>query len=51
MPYRGKPNAPFYLPFVAEKVAQVKGYEVEHLLRQAWHNSLRLFFAENGAAA
>ncbi len=51
VPYRGKPNAPFYLPFVAEKVAQVKGYEVEHLLRQAWHNSLQLFFAESGATA
>ncbi len=44
VPYRGKPNAPFYLPFVAEKIAQVKGYEIEHLLAQAWHNSLGLFF-------
>ena len=45
VPYRGKPNAPFYLPFIAERIAQVKGYDVEHLLAQAWHNSNALFFA------
>ena len=44
VPYRGKPNAPCYLPFIAEKVAQVKGCEVEQLLRQAWKNSVELFF-------
>jgi TatD DNase family protein len=46
VPYRGKPNAPYYLPFIAEKVAQIKGYEIEHLLVQAWNNSLALFFPE-----
>jgi TatD DNase family protein len=46
VPYRGKPNAPYYLPFVAEKVAQVKGYDIEYLLSQAWKNSTRLFFEE-----
>lgn len=45
-PYRGKPNAPFYLPFIAERVAQVKGYSVEALLQQAYKNSYRLFFPE-----
>jgi TatD DNase family protein len=44
VPYRGKPNAPFYLPFVAECVAEVKGMEVEELLRHAYANSHRLFF-------
>ncbi|WP_116364531.1 TatD family hydrolase [Parahaliea mediterranea] len=44
VPYRGKPNAPYYLPFVAEKVAEVKGVAVEELLRQAHANSLALFF-------
>jgi TatD DNase family protein len=44
VPYRGKPNAPFYLPFVAECVADVKGMEVEELLRYAYTNSHRLFF-------
>ena len=45
-PYRGKPNAPYYLPFIAEKVAQVKRVDVEDLLRQAYQNSLALFFEE-----
>ena len=44
VPYRGRPNAPFYLPFIAECVAQVKNCPVEHLLEQAWDNSLRVFF-------
>lgn len=43
-PYRGRPNAPFYLPFVAERVAEVKGIAVEDLLRAVRHNSLALFF-------
>jgi TatD DNase family protein len=46
VPYRGKPNAPFYLPFIAEKIAQVKACEVELVLAQAWRNSMELFFPE-----
>jgi TatD DNase family protein len=45
VPYRGKPNAPCYLPFIAEKIAQVKGCEVEQLLAQAYINSCELLFA------
>ena len=44
VPYRGKPNSPCYLPFIAEKVAQVKQVDVENLLRQVYQNSLALFF-------
>ena len=32
VPYRGRENAPFYLPFVAERIAQEKGYELESFL-------------------
>ena len=46
VPYRGRPNAPFYLPFVAEKVAEVKELPVEELLQITRENSLRLFFPE-----
>jgi TatD DNase family protein len=46
VPYRGKENAPFYLPFVAEKVAEVKEIDVEALLPIAYQNSERLFFAK-----
>lgn len=44
VPYRGKENAPFYLPFVAEKVAEVKGVLVDDFLPVAYANSERLFF-------
>jgi TatD DNase family protein len=47
-PYRGRPNAPFYLPFIAECVAGVKGLEVEELLRGTYSNSLSLFFPAEG---
>lgn len=49
VPYRGKPNAPCYLPFIAERVAQEKELAVEELLIKARSNSLKLFFsAESG---
>ena len=44
VPYRGKANAPYYLPFIAEKVAEIKACDVEHLLLQARENSMALFF-------
>jgi len=44
VPYRGRPNAPYYLPFIAESVAAIKGLDVEELLRQAYSNSVTLFF-------
>ena len=44
VPYRGRPNAPYYLPFIAESVAAIKGLDIEELLRQAYSNSANLFF-------
>ncbi|MEE4277356.1 MAG: TatD family hydrolase [Halieaceae bacterium] len=44
VPYRGQSNGPRYLPFIAEKVAEVKAMEVEALLAQCISNSERLFF-------
>ncbi len=46
VPYRGRPNAPYYLPFVAEEVARCMNLPVEALLAHAWRNSHRLFFGE-----
>ncbi len=46
VPYRGRPNAPFYLPFVAERVAEVKQLPVEDLLDAARRNSMALFFTD-----
>lgn len=42
-PYRGVENAPYYLPFVAEKIAEVKNCPLETVLKQAYQNSLALF--------
>ncbi|MFT4824895.1 MAG: TatD DNase family protein [Halioglobus sp.] len=46
VPYRGRPNAPFYLPFIAETVAQLKDMEIESFLKQVYDNSERLFFTQ-----
>ena len=46
VPYRGKENAPFYLPFVAEKIADVKDLALEDVIVQTYENSLRTFFPE-----
>lgn len=45
VPYRGRPNAPYYLPFIAEQIADIKQLPVEDLLQQAYKNSRDLFFA------
>ena len=44
VPYRGKENAPFYIPFVAEKIAEVKELPLEDVLAATYNNSLRTFF-------
>ena len=44
VPYRGRENAPCYLPFIAEKIAEVKALSVETVLTQAYQNSLRVLF-------
>jgi TatD DNase family protein len=44
VPHRGKENAPFYLPFVAAKIAELKGLNLEELKTQVYQNSLKCFF-------
>ncbi len=43
-PYRGKENAPFYIAFVAEKVAEVKELPIDEVVKTTYQNSLRVFF-------
>jgi len=50
VPYRGKPNAPFYLPFIAETVAGLKNIEIEAFLQQVYQNSHRLFFNDENSS-
>jgi len=42
-PYRGFENAPFYLPFIAEKIAEVKAVDLDTILKRAYQNSIDLF--------
>lgn len=44
-PYRGVENSPKYLPFVAEKIAEVKELNVEEVLKHTYTNSFNLFFS------
>lgn len=39
VPYRGRENAPYYLPFIAEEVAKVKGLDLETVLKTCYQNS------------
>lgn len=44
VPYRGKANAPYFLPFIAEKVAMIKSLDIEELLHHVYTNSMNLFY-------
>lgn len=43
VPYRGKPNQPAYVRYVAEEVARLRGMEIEALERATTENFCRLF--------
>ncbi len=43
MPYRGKPNEPFYLPHTAACLAEVHGLRVEAIAEQTTRNAESLF--------
>jgi TatD DNase family protein len=44
VPHRGKENAPYYLPVIAEKISELKDIELEILKAQVYQNSLDCFF-------
>ena len=46
VPYRGMPNAPYYLPFIAETVADLKEVSTTELLATVHKNSLDCFFPD-----
>lgn len=43
VPHRGKENAPYYLPFVAAKIAELKNLDLEMLKKQVLENSYNCF--------
>lgn len=42
-PYRGQENGPQFLPFIAEKIAEVKGAALNEVLLTCYQNSQNLF--------
>ncbi|MCS4509708.1 TatD family hydrolase [Xylophilus ampelinus] len=46
VPYRGKPNNPSYVPFVARQIASVRGIPVEAVAEATSRNFERLFLKE-----
>lgn len=43
VPHRGKENAPYFLPFIAAKIAELKNLDLEILKHQVYNNSLQCF--------
>lgn len=43
VPFRGKRNSSFNLPYVAEEIAQIKGMSVDEVIRQATENTRKLY--------
>jgi TatD DNase family protein len=42
-PHRGKRNTPGFLRLIAEKVAEIKGIDIEVVMDQTYRNALKLF--------
>lgn len=42
-PHRGKRNEPSYLPYIAEKIAEIKGITVDEVINITTENAKRLF--------
>lgn len=42
-PYRGQENSPKFLPFIAEKIAEIKEIDLDEVLLTCYQNSLNLF--------
>jgi TatD DNase family protein len=43
VPYRGKENAPYYLPFIAEYIAELKNISLDDILKTCYKNSKEFF--------
>jgi len=44
-PYRGTENAPHFLPFIAEKIAELKNIPLDNTLDTLYQNSEKFFFS------
>lgn len=48
VPYRGRENAPRYLPFIIKKIAELKERPVEEVLEACWENAMQTFAFQQG---
>ena len=46
VPYRGKRNSSLYLPYVVEKIAEIKGISTEEVERVTYENGMKLFLSK-----
>lgn len=44
VPFRGKRNSSLYLPYVVERIAEIKGVTTEEVERVTYENAMELFF-------
>lgn len=45
-PYRGKRNSSLYIPYVAEKIAEIKNISVDEVYAATWENAMKLYGME-----
>ena len=50
VPFRGKRNEPSYVPYTAQKVAEIKGLSIEKVAMVTTQNALRVFRMERAAS-
>lgn len=43
-PYRGKRNQPAYIPVIAEKIAEIKGIDLQEVTKVTTDNAMKLFY-------
>ena len=49
-PFRGKRNASYHIPLIAQRIAEIKGVSVEEVAETTTGNALKLFIPTYGAA-
>ncbi len=42
-PYRGKRNSSLYLPYIAAKIAEIKGMTQQEVIEATWNNACRMY--------
>ncbi len=46
MPFRGKRNEPLYVKYVAERIAEIRGFDTEYVAKKTLENAKRVFGIE-----